>query len=53
MFQFEDELFRLKHKVLTRVVILAKQNNLTKEAIRNILFLENERKREHIKHNLK
>ncbi len=38
MFQFEDELFRLKHEVLTRVAILAKQNNLTKEAMKNIPY---------------
>lgn len=33
MFQFENQLAKLKHEVLTRVAVLAKQNNLTREEI--------------------
>lgn len=38
MFQFENQLLKLKHEVLTRVAILAKEDNLTKEEIEKIPY---------------
>ena len=38
MFQFENQLAKLKHEVLTRVAVLAKQNNLTREEIEKIPY---------------
>ena len=38
MFQFENELAKLKHEVLTRIAVLAKQNNLTREELEKIPY---------------
>lgn len=38
MFQFENQLAKLKHDVLTRIVILAKQNNVTREELEKIPY---------------
>lgn len=38
MFQFENQLLKLKHEVLTRVAILAKEGNITKEKIEKIPY---------------
>ena len=40
MFQFDNQLLRLKHEVLTRVAVLAKENKVNKEEIDNMsMFL--------------
>lgn len=38
MFQFDNQLLRLKHEVLTRVAVLAKENKLKKEELEKIPF---------------
>ena len=38
MFQFENQLLALKHEVLTRVAVLAKENNISKEEIEKIPY---------------
>ena len=38
MFQFDNQLLRLKHEVLTRVAVLAKENKLNKEELEQIPF---------------
>ncbi|NSA16519.1 hypothetical protein FHU25_000479 [Clostridium saccharobutylicum] len=38
MFKFENQLLKLKHEVLTRVAVLAKENKVTKEEIEKIPY---------------
>src|SRR5471030_1142323 len=38
MFQFENQLLRLKHDVLTRVAVLAKENKINKEEMEKIPY---------------
>lgn len=38
MFQFDNQLLRLKHEVLTRVAVLAKEDKLNKEELEQIPF---------------
>lgn len=38
MFQFENQLLKLKHEVLTRVAVLAKENKVTKEEMEKIPY---------------
>lgn len=38
MFKFENQLLKLKHEVLTRVAVLAKENKMTKEEIEKIPY---------------
>lgn len=38
MFQFDNQLLRLKHEVLTRVAVLAKENKLNKDELEKIPF---------------
>lgn len=38
MFQFDNQLLRLKHEVLTRVAILAKENKVSKEELEKIPY---------------
>lgn len=38
MFQFENQLLRLKHEVLTRVALLAKENDITKDNLEEISY---------------
>lgn len=38
MFQFENQLAKLKHDVLTRIALLAKQNNVTREELKKIPY---------------
>lgn len=38
MFQFENRLLKLKHDVLTKVVVLAKENKLSKEELEKIPY---------------
>jgi len=38
MFQFDNQLLKLKHEVLTRVAVLAKENKISKEEIEKIPY---------------
>jgi [FeFe] hydrogenase (group B1/B3) len=38
MFQFDNQLLKLKHEVLTRVAVLAKQNRISKEEIEKVPY---------------
>lgn len=38
MFQFENQLLKLKHDVLTRIAVLAKENKISKEEIEKIPY---------------
>lgn len=38
MFQFDNQLLKLKHEVLTRVAVLAKESNISKEEIEKIPY---------------
>jgi [FeFe] hydrogenase (group B1/B3) len=38
MFQFENRLLKLKHEVLTKVVVLAKENKISKEELEKIPY---------------
>lgn len=38
MFQFENQLLKLKHEVLTRVAVLAKENKVSKEELERIPY---------------
>lgn len=38
MFQFENQLLKLKHEVLTKIVVLAKENKISKEELEKIPY---------------
>ena len=38
MFQFDNQLLELKHEVLTRVAVLAKENKICKEELEKIPY---------------
>ena len=38
MFQFENRLSKLKHDILTRIAVLAKQSNVTKDELEKIPY---------------